>query len=95
MKYACMEEHREAFDVVMMCRVLKVSRSGYYKWRSRPGGERRLAEGRRLLEIRAVHRESRGTYGAPRIWRELRDRGVGCSRLQVERLMRQAGISVK
>jgi transposase InsO family protein len=94
-KYACVEEHRETYDVVMMCRALQVSRSGYYKWRGRPGGERRLALGRLLLEIRAVHRESGGTYGAPRIWRELRARGIECSRLQVERLMRQAGIRGK
>jgi len=94
-KYACIEEHREAHDVVMMCRVLAVSRSGYYKWRSRPGGERRVAQARLLLEIRAVHRESKGTYGAPRIWRELRDRGVACSRGQVERLMRQAQLRGK
>lgn len=80
MRYACIEEQRESYDVVMMCRVLEVSRSGYYKWRSRPGGERRQAEGRLLLEIRAAHRASRGSYGAPRIWRELREQGVECSR---------------
>jgi putative transposase len=94
-KYACIEEHRETFDVAMMCRVLSASRSGYYKWRSLPGGDRRLKEGRLLLEIRAVHRESRGTYGAPRIWRELRERGVECSRGQIERLMRREGIRGK
>jgi hypothetical protein len=77
-KYAFVEEHRETHDVVMMCHALEVSRSGYYKWRSRPGGDRRQAEGRLLLEIRAVHRESRCSYGAPRIWRELRGRGVAC-----------------
>jgi hypothetical protein len=48
-RYACVEEHREAHDVVMMCRVLGVSRSGYYKWRSRPGGDRRVAQVRLLL----------------------------------------------
>ena len=95
MKYACIEEQRETHDAVMMCRVLEVSRSGYYKWRSRPGGARRVAQARLLLEIRAVHRESNGTYGAPRIWRELRDRGVACSRGQVERLMRQAQLRGK
>jgi len=94
-RYACVEEHRASYDVVMMCRVLEVSRSGYYKWRSGPGGERRQAEGRLLLEIRAAHRASRGSYGAPRIWRELREQEVECSRGQIERLMRRAGISGK
>jgi hypothetical protein len=88
-RYACIEEHRASYDVTMMCRVLEVARSGYYKWRACSGGERRVGEMRLLLEIRAAHQQSRGRYGAPRIWRELRERGVACSRGQVERLMRQ------
>ncbi|HET6231920.1 MAG TPA: IS3 family transposase, partial [Longimicrobiaceae bacterium] len=89
MRYACIEEHRASYDVAMMCRVLEVARSGYYKWRACSGRERRVSEMRLLLEIRAAHLQSRGRYGAPRIWRELRERGVACSRGQVERLMRQ------
>jgi len=90
-----MEEQRAAHDVVLMSRVLEVSRSGYYKWRAGKQSVKRQAEGRLLLEIRAAHRASGQTYGSPRVWRELRANGVECSRTQVERLMRTAGLRGK
>lgn len=78
-----------------MCRVMNVSTSGYYAWRSRPES-RRSRENRRLaVEIRAIHAESRQTYGSPRVYAELRARGVQCSRGRVERLMRQSGIRAR
>jgi hypothetical protein len=83
------EEQRAAHDVVLMRRVLEVSRSGYYKWRA--GSEKRQVDGRLLLEIRVVHRASEQTYGSPRVWRELRANGVEYLRSQVKRLMRMAG----
>src|SRR6185295_8553782 len=93
--YALMEENRETYDVAQMCRVLEVSRSGYYDWRGRPAGERRKAEGRLLVEIRAIHRRSGRSYGSPRVWRELKAEGVECSRARVERLMREDGLRGK
>ena len=93
--YALIEESREAFDVVQMCRVLGVSPSGCYDWRARPESERRQAEGRLLLEIRAIHRRSGRSYGSPRVWRELQAEGIECSRAQVERLMREEGLRGK
>ena len=78
-----------------MCRVLRVSRSGYYAWRA--GGEsRRTVENRRLLtQIQVIHRASRQTYGSPRMTDELHARGYGCNEKRVARLMRQAGIRPK
>ena len=75
-----------------MCRLLGVSRSGYYAWRKRPPSARTCANQELTRRIREVHEQSRGTYGAPRIWAELRDRGVVCSRKRVARLLRQAGL---
>ena len=63
-----------------LCRLLGVSRSGYYAWRQRPPSARACAHQELTRHIRAVHEQSRGTYGAPRIWADLRDRGVLCSR---------------
>ncbi len=75
-----------------LCRLLGVSRSGYYAWRTRPPSVRTQANQELMRHIKEVHEESRGTYGAPRIWAELRDRGVICSRKRVARLLRLAGL---
>jgi putative transposase len=75
-----------------MCRVLGVSTSGYYAWRTRPRSERARTDAELSLRIQAIHENSRATYGAPRIHAELADEGirVGCKR--VARLMEVAGI---
>lgn len=73
-----------------MCRVLSVSRSGYYKWRSRVPSVRRN-EDRHLIElIREVYAGSKRRYGSPRVHRELQRRNVKCGRSRVARLMRKA-----
>jgi len=75
------------------CKALGVSRSGYYAWRCRPESDR-ARENRCLeVEIRAIHERSRRTYGSPRVWAELRSRGLRCSRNRVARLMQHAGIA--
>ena len=75
-----------------MCRLLRVSTSGYYAWRIRP--ESRRARFNRALTqtIRLIHSESDGTYGSPRIQAELRASGLRCGRAKVARLMRNAGL---
>ena len=76
----------------VLCRVLGVSRSGYYAWAGRAESAR-VREDRRLrLTIIEAHRRSRGTYGAPRIFAELRELEVRTSRKRVARLMREAEI---
>lgn len=95
MKYATIQAHRGEFPLSVMCRVLQVSRSGYYDWARRPAGERAEEEQQLRLEIRATHARSRRAYGSRRVHRELRKRGIGCSRKRVERLMREDGIRAK
>lgn len=76
----------------MLCRVLGVSASGYYAWRSRPES-RRSIENRELLDvIQRAHAESHGAYGAPRIHAVLRALGRRLGRHRVARLMRGAGL---
>jgi putative transposase len=75
-----------------MCRVLEVSTSGYYAWRSRPVSKRAQRDTVLLRHIRTAHTASRETYGVPRVWRELREAGVGVGRDRVARLMRSAGL---
>lgn len=78
-----------------MCRVLEVSTSGYYDWRARPESRRKKQDRRLAVEIKAIHKESRQTYGSPRIHDELKDRGIHCGKKRVARLMRLHDISAK
>lgn len=81
-----------------MCRVLNISRGGYYAWlrrQSEPPSPRETANRQLSDQIEMVFRRSRGTYGSPRIHAELRATGVECSRNRVARLMKRAGIAAK
>ena len=76
-----------------MCRVLGVSTSGYYAARQRPRSARAEQDDALTQTIVNIHRNSRGTYGAPRVHAELRlEHGQRCSRKRVARLMRLAGL---
>lgn len=78
-----------------LCRILGLSRSGYYRWRHRPHSTRH-AQNQRLLElIRAIHLESRQTYGSPSITDALHKRGWRCGKNRIARLMRLHGIRAK
>jgi putative transposase len=84
--------HQAEFHVTTMCRVLGVSTSGYYAWRSRSESQRQQQDRELTNAIEQAHRESRGTYGAPRIYIELRSNGVRIGRKRIARLMRLAGV---
>ena len=79
----------------MMCRLYGVTRAGYYAWRSRERSERERQNETLAAEIRAVHSESRGTYGSPRVHRVLRRRGHRVGKHRVARLMRKHGIKAR
>jgi putative transposase len=80
-------------DVAVTCRVLNVSRSGYYDWSGRPASARAQEKEDLTKLIERIHGESRGTYGSPRVHAELvLGLGVAVNRKRVERLMREAGI---
>ena len=87
-----MTAHQAVHPVASLCRTLGISPSGYYAWRKRPLSPRARADVELTAHIHAVHRESRGTYGAPRIHADLAAQGihVGCKR--VARLMRCADL---
>ncbi len=95
MKYACIQAHREEFEVALMCRVLDVSRSGFYAAQKRGSRKRERADQRLRLEIRAIHRASKRRYGSPRVHEELKAHGILCGRKRVERLMRADGLRAK
>ena len=88
-----MNVHQAMYPIRTMARVLKVSASGYYAWRSRPASARATADVDLTRRIRTIHAGSHGTYGAPRIHAELQAEGVHIARKRVARLMRAAGIA--
>jgi len=87
--FRLIEAEKATHCVPTLCRVLGVSRSGYYAWRRRPPSERARFDAVLSQKIETIHRNSRATYGAPRIHAELRAIGIRCSRKRVARLMRQ------
>jgi transposase InsO family protein len=78
--------------VALMCDVLEVSRAGYYAWLARPEGPRAARMAALSERVAEAHRESRGTYGAPRVYRALLASGAPCCENTVAKLMRRRGL---
>lgn len=92
MRYRFIDAEKAHYPVDVLCRVLQVSRSGFYAWRQRAPSLRTRANAALLVAIRALHRQSRQTYGSPRITRALRAQGAGAGRHRIARLMRRDGL---
>lgn len=90
--FKLIDAEKATYPVSMLCRVLKVSRSGYYDWRDRPPSKRDRENADLIEQIREIHHRSRETYGYPRVHAELRALAVRCSRKRVARLMRKDGL---
>lgn len=95
MRFAWIEEHRHKFPVKLQCRVLEVTRSGYYAWKQRPDSPTTKRRTELAEQIRTVHRQNREVYGAPRVYRELAAQGIKCSRNTVAKIMQKTGIRSK
>ena len=94
MKYAFIKQ-QAAERVSRWCRLLSVSRSGYYDWLRR-GESARMVEDRRLLKhIEEVHQHSRQAYGTVKVWKQLLAEGVTCGRERVARLRRENDITTR
>ena len=85
MKYAAIKTHQAQFSVALMCRVLGVSRAGFYAAHKRAASARSQRDEELRVQIRAIHQESRRTYGSPRVHAELQARGERCGRKRVAR----------
>jgi putative transposase len=93
MCFRLIDAKKSQHPVSLLCSVLGVSRAGFYAWKDRPASPRARRDAELLEQIGAIHDDSQGTYGWPRVHAELRHRGVFVSRKRVARLMRAAGLS--
>ena len=92
MTFEFIHAEKANFPVSVLCSVLQVSRSGFYAWTQRPLPPRATKQAELTAQVKAAHERSRGTYGSPRVHRDLQARGVIVSRKTVAKSMRQAGL---
>ncbi len=95
MRFVFIQAHARIYHITTMCRVLQVSRAGYYAWRARPLCERVKDDVVLRERIRQIHKQVKGRYGSPRVRMELRALGIRCAKKRVARLMRVEGLRAK
>jgi putative transposase len=86
-KFPFIDAEKAHYSIVMLCRVLRVSRAGFYAWIGRPPSPRAVEDARLSVLVREAHERSRRTYGSPRVHAELAAQEVFVSRKRVIRLM--------
>ena len=92
MRFAFIDVEKASYPMRILCRVLRVSRSGYYAWRVRKPSARDLEDERLRPKVVEAFKTGRGTYGSPRVRDELVDQGFEIGRKRVARLMREMGL---
>jgi len=93
--FKLVDEAKKEFPVHRLCRVLGVSQSGYFAWKGRPACRRQHQDMVLLAHVRSAFALSNGTYGSPRMTRELRDDGLTVGRRRTARLMRENGLRAR
>jgi putative transposase len=94
-RYAVMKTLRLQYPIPMLCRVLEVSRSGYYAWLRRPPSKRAQKDGRLDIEIRAAHKRTRETCGPERLQKDLAAHGITASIHSIRSIRKKCGIRCK
>lgn len=92
MRFQFIDAEKANHNIAVLCRLMRVSRSGYYAWRDRAPSTRAKEDGCLRIAVRAAHRRSHGTYGAPRVHADLVEQGHQVSRKRVARLLREEGL---
>ncbi|PKM23070.1 MAG: IS3 family transposase [Gammaproteobacteria bacterium HGW-Gammaproteobacteria-14] len=95
MKYALIAEHLGQYPIKLMCRVMEVSRSGFYKWRKRPPSATQLRREALKSKVVELFSEFKARYGAPRLAGELKDAGLPYSKNFVANIMRLRGMRAR
>jgi putative transposase len=92
-RFCFIEHHRGQWEVRIMCRVLSVSKAGFYAWLKRPPSAREQEDGKIAERVVEIYRQHKGRYGSPRIHQQLHDEGIHVGRKRVIRLMKQAQLA--
>lgn len=92
MKFKAIQAEKASYPIALMCACLSVSRSGYYAWESRPESPRALQDKVLAGEVEKSFQASRQTYGYPRIYRDLQNKGHQIGRHRTARLMPEKGL---
>jgi transposase InsO family protein len=92
MRFALIDQAKNAFPIQRLCKVLGVSQSGYFAYRDRSASKRQQGDMVMLAHVRSAFSLSNGTYGSPRMTRELQDDGFPIGRRRTARLMRENGM---
>lgn len=92
MRFQLVDRAKADFPVHRLCKVLGVSQSGYFAWKDRPASRRQREDMILLAHVRSAFALSNGTYGSPRMTRELHDQGLAVGRRRTARLMRENGL---
>ena len=92
MRFAFVQAEKAAVPVVTLCRILQVSRSGFYAWRERPESEHAKQDRQLRVRVHAAFEASKHRYGSPRVWEDLVEENIHVSRKRVVRLMQEQGL---
>ena len=95
MKYRFVKAHEETYPVAMLCRVLNLSRSGYYNWCKREPSNRAIENQELVEQIQSIHSQSRECYGSRKIQKVLASKGRDVGRPRIVRLMKKVNLSAK
>ena len=95
MRFSFIDAKKAEFPINRMCRMLGVSQSGFHAWKDRPACHRQRQDMVLLAHVRSAFKLSNGTYGSPRMTRELQDEGHAVGRRRTARLMRENGLAAR
>jgi putative transposase len=91
-KYALIREHTKEYEVALMCKMLELPRSSYYRWQKCPVSKKQQRRSLVGLAVESTYREYKKRYGAPRLTEELNAQGIECSMNHVAELLRERGL---
>ena len=95
MRYQFIDDYRDDWPVRVMCRVLRVSSSGFYAWRDRPVSDQAMRRGELVQKVQQIFKDNRRVYGSPRIHEQLQADGEHCSVHTVAKIMQEEGLQAK
>jgi len=95
LRYQFIDTVKKAYPLTLLCQVMRVSRSGFYSWKNRGKSLRQREQERLIPKVKAIHRQTRQSYGARRISEELEAQGESCGRTKAGTLMKLAGVEAK